>query len=285
MKLLLIFIFSIILYAKVEVLEVVDLDSIKFDNIVFNEISGATYDSKNHILYLVSDKGILYRFRATFDNKVHLKPIDAHYIRRRNGKRVKVRERDVEDIAITNSGNLYVSTEYKPKVLKITKDGVKIKRIKLPKDLENAKLRSDNKSLESLTYNSKYGLLMALELPPKGVKKSHQTIYSLGKKRWRYKSAEVKNSSITAIESIDKNRILVLERAFNGIFGANAITLQLLNLKNGKQRFLWQMDNRNKYMDNFEALAKVGKNRFIIISDDNGNFFQRTLLIYLKIDL
>jgi len=36
-------------------------------------------------------------------------------------------------------------------------------------------------------------------------------------------------------------------------------------------------------IDNFEGLAKVGKHRYVMVSDDNGNFFQQTLLIYFEV--
>ena len=36
-------------------------------------------------------------------------------------------------------------------------------------------------------------------------------------------------------------------------------------------------------VDNFEGLVRVGKNRSAMISDDNNNFFQRTLLIYFEV--
>ena len=36
-------------------------------------------------------------------------------------------------------------------------------------------------------------------------------------------------------------------------------------------------------LDNFEGLARVGKNRYVMISDDNDNFFQQTLLMYFEV--
>ena len=272
-----------IAFAKVTILQTLDLDNTKFKEAPFHEISGATFDKENNTLYLISDKGILYLLNASFDNKVHLKPISAFYLRKKNGKRLKHSKRDSEDIVLDNNNNLFISLEGKPKIYKISKSGIKLKKIKLPKKLKNAKLRSQNKSLESLAFNKEYGLLTALELPPRGTKKSNQTIYSLNGKKWHYKTANVKNSAITAIESIDNNNILVLERAYSGIFSRHAITLQELNLNTDKQKLIWQFDGSSDYIENYEALAKVGKNRYIIISDDNNNFFQKTKLIYFEI--
>ncbi len=284
MRIVLFFIFSAFLFAKVEVLQVLNLDDIKFKNVPFREVSGAVYDKKSNILYMVSDKGYLYRFTATFDKKVKLKPLDAFYLRRESGKRLKKRDRGRDSEDITLKGNyLYISFEGTPKIYKFTKSGIKLKKLRVPRYLKKAKLRSLNKSLEALAYNPKYGFLTALEFPPKGVKKSNQTIYSLSGKKWRYKTNSVKNSAITALESIDNDRVLVLERAYSGLFSRMAITLQELNLKSGIQHKIWEFDSSSDLIENYEALAKVGNNRYIIISDDNNNFFQKTMLIYFRI--
>ena len=275
-----------IAFAKVTILQTLDLDNTKFKEAPFHEISGATFDNKNNTLYLISDKGILYLLNASFDNKVHLKPISAFYLRKKSGKRLKKedRNRDSEDIVLDNKGRLFISFEGKPRVYQFSKSGIKLKKIKLPRKLKNADLRSPNKSLESLGFNPKYGLLTALEFPPKGIIKSYQTIYSTKGKKWHYKTSDIKNSAITAIENIDNNNILVLERAYNGLLGRSAITLQKLNLQNNKQKIVWAFDSSSELIENYEALAKVGKNRYIIISDDNNNFFQKTKLIYFEVE-
>jgi len=41
--------------------------------------------------------------------------------------------------------------------------------------------------------------------------------------------------------------------------------------------------HRGWQVDNFEGLARVGKHRYVMVSDDNDNFYQRTLLIYFEV--
>ena len=271
-------------FAKITVLQTLDLDNIKFKEAPFHEISGATFDKKSNILYLISDKGILYTLDASFDDKVHLKPISAFYLRKKSGKRLKHSKRDSEDITLTDKNELYICLEGKPKIYKISKSGIRLKKLKMPRYLTHIVLVSKNKSLESLSFNPKYGLLTALEFPPLKYPKSQQTIYTLYGKKWSFKTADVKNSAITSIETIDNDHILVLERAYSGVFSRHVITLQELNLKTDKQKLIWQFDGSSDYIENYEALAKVGDNRYIIISDDNDNFFQKTKLIYFKIE-
>ena len=286
MKLFIYILLSTLLFAKVEILQTLDLDNIKFKEAPFHEISGATFDKKSNTLYLISDKGILYTLDASFDDKVHLKPISAFYLRKKSGKRLKKKHhnRDSEDITLTDKNELYICLEGKPKIYKISKSGIRLKKLKMPRYLTHIVLVSTNKSLESLSFNSKYGLLTALEFPPIEYPKSQQTIYTLHGKKWNYKTADVRNSAITSIETIDNDHILVLERAYSGIFSRHVITLQELNLKTDKQKLIWQFDGSSDYIENYEALAKVGDNRYIMISDDNENFFQKTKLIYFKIE-
>ncbi|NPA27857.1 MAG: esterase-like activity of phytase family protein, partial [Epsilonproteobacteria bacterium] len=117
-------IFTMMQGAKIKILQTLSLDNIEFDGFNFSEISGATYDKKNHILYLVSDKGILFKFYAFFEDEVYLKKIGAYYLRKKSGKRLKSWKRDSEGIALDKKGNLYISFEGKPTIAKFSKDGV-----------------------------------------------------------------------------------------------------------------------------------------------------------------
>ena len=36
-------------------------------------------------------------------------------------------------------------------------------------------------------------------------------------------------------------------------------------------------------IDNFEGLTRVAPHRYLMVSDDNDNFFQKTLLIYFEV--
>lgn len=57
------------------------------------------------------------------------------------------------------------------------------------KKLRNPKnYRSRNKSLESLAWHPKYGLLTASEWPLRQHKKKDQTIYALNGKKWHFKA-------------------------------------------------------------------------------------------------
>ena len=89
---------------------------------------------------------------------------------------------------------------------------------------------------------------------------------------------------------MDDGNLLVLERSFTDFMDPFVITLKKVYLGRCKQNSLCKSEilikmNSHKGwdVDNFEGLARVGKNRYVMISDDNDNFFQRTLLIYFEV--
>ena len=93
-----------------------------------------------------------------------------------------------------------------------------------------------------------------------------------------------KNCAITALEVKDKDTILVLERAYSGIFSQFVVTLKEYNLKSKKSKIVFQLDSTNgDEMANYEGLTKVAKDRYLIVSDDNNNPFAKSELLYIKI--
>jgi len=262
-----------------------------FKSAKFAELSDLAYDSSTSTLYMVSDKGSFFTFRATFsDNNYKLNQIAGYKLRSKKGKRLKRWKRDSEGLALDSHKNLYISFEGKPKISLFTKKGQRVKNIKLPRILKRVRLRSKNKSLEALAWHPKYGLITALEYSKVGDKKQDQTIYSTSGKIWRIKLEDIPNNAITALEVMDDGNLLILERAYNGIFGKFEVNLVKLYINSCQERtfckkkLLLSIDNAKGWeVNNFEGLTKVGKNRYLMISDDNDSLFASTILIYFKV--
>ena len=262
-----------------------------FDGLNFSELSDLAYDKTAHKLYTVSDKGTLFVFKADFSDKdFKLTPLNGYNLKRKNAKRLKKWKRDSEGLALDSKNNLYISFEGKPKISLYRKDGVKIKNIKLPRELKKAKLRSKNKSLESLAWHSKYGLLTALEYSKVGDKKENQTIYSTSGKIWRLKLEPIHNNAITAIEVMDDGNLLILERAYNGLLGkfqVNLVKMYIKDCKSGnfckKEPLLTIDSSKGWQVENFEGLCRVGKNRYLMVSDDNDSILASTILVYFEV--
>lgn len=279
-------------------MKILDQKELFFDTIEgvkFAELSDVAYDKQTDILYFVGDKGALFSFRAHFGEKIDLLvPIGASILRSKKGKRFKKWKRDSEGLSIDGKGRLFISFEGEAKIAWFHKNGKKygslIKKYSLPKVLRHQKnYRSRNKSLEALAWHPKYGLLTASEWPLRQFDKKKQTIYALSGKKWHFKAEPEKRSAVVAMEVMDDGNILILERSYSGLFNPFVITLKKVSIQDCKKEFcptetLAKMSSHKGWdIDNFEGLAKVGKHRYVMVSDNGDNFYQRTLLLYFEI--
>jgi hypothetical protein len=268
------------------------LDFKKIDGLKFSEISDLTYDSKEKKLYFVSDEGLLFVFDASFTEKIErLNAVSGLTLVKKKGEKFRRWRHDSEGLALDNNGRLYVSFEGRAKVGRFDKKGRMVKQYRLPKKLRDPKnYRSRNKSLESLAWHPKYGLLTAAEWPLKHKKKKEQTIYALTGKVWHFRAEAEQRSAVVAMEVMDDGNLLVMERSFIDILQPFVVTLKKIHLNRCNKTRMCQSETLVKMnshkgwlIDNFEGLARVGKHRYVMVSDDNDNFFQQTLLVYFEV--
>jgi len=272
--------------------KVLDMGSVQ--GVKFAEISDLAYDTKHQRLYMVGDKGALFAFGVTLaGNSLSLRPLRAAYLRDKRGKRLRKWKRDSEGMCIDGRGRLLVSFEGDVKIAWVHKEGRKfgrmIRTFPLPKELRKiSRYRSKNKSLEALTWHPQYGVLTAPEWPLKKYHKKRHVVYSLRGKRWSFRAEPEARSSLVAMETMDDGNLLVLERSYTGLFSPFVITLKKVFLKGCKKRckskVLAKLNTHKGWdIDNFEGLTRVGKRRYLMVSDNGDNFYQRTLLIYFEV--
>jgi hypothetical protein len=83
---------------------------------------------------------------------------------------------------------------------------------------------------------------------------------------------------------MSKHKVMILEKKFKTFSRTWHITISSLNLKNSEYEVLVSLDSiGNLSLDNFEGLTKVGGNRYLMVSDDNESFFQKTLLVLFEV--
>jgi len=248
------------------------------------ELSALAYDSNK--LYALSDSGKLYHFNIDLSNdkidKIEL--TKTFKLKSKKGKRLKKIKRDSEGLVFYD-GKLLISFERKHRIAMFDLDGNYIKNKKLHRDLENLEnFKSSNKGLESVAYSKKYGVVTAPEAPLTTTDDKYHTIYSKDK-TWKFK----RYSSITALEFIDDDNLMILERKFSWITFHRVTTISSIDLSSCensicKAKTLAVLDSyKNWKIDNFEGLTKVGKDKFLMVSDDNGMFYQKTLLVLFEI--
>ncbi len=271
-----------------EYMDITILDSkeLKFDSykkIKFREISALAF--KDNILYALNDKSDLFKFKLEIkDNKIRsLELEESLKLKDENGEKLSKLNRDSEGMLLVEN-KLLISFEKNPRVEIYSLNARRVKNLPINKKLRDIEdYIAPNKALESLAYNRHYCLITMPETPFKS--KHYHTLYAK-ERSWKFQT----HGSVTALEFIDENRVLVLERNFNYFTRARKSVLSVIDLRSSKKICKSRVIARFKssdgwHLDNFEGLTKIGKNRFLIISDDNESFFQKTLLVLFSIDI
>ncbi len=263
--------------------KVLDFDD--FKGLSFVGISDLAYDAEG-LLYAVSDKGYLFGLEVSIaDNTIQdMRIRHAYRLRSKAGKVLSRKKSDAEGLDFSK-GALLISFERKPKVSVFKLNGVKIKNVSIPPVLEDINnYQGKNSALESVVMHPDFGLITAPQRPLKHEDKKVHTLYSL-EKRWRFKA----DADITAIETMSDGSLLVLEREFRLLRMRHTIWLKKVPLKTCVDGFcqadtLAKLDSADGWrLDNFEGLARIGKDRYLMISDDNDSFLQECIVVLFQV--
>lgn len=251
------------------------------NELYFAGISDLSYC--NDQLFALSDRGALFRLDVRLENKkiTTFKLVEAYVLKGKNGKPLK--HDDAEGLDCYDEG-LVVSFERKPRLLLMSKQGVKKEKLPLSPALQDIKnYQKKNKALEAVIFDENYGYITAPEIPLKGENEGLHRLYS-SSRTWQFEA----RGQITALEHYDEG-LIILERSFSFLNGQHII-LSRLNLTNCKEnrvcltKVLAQMRSEDGwYLDNFEGLAHIKDDLYLMISDDNESIFQKTLLMLFEI--
>lgn len=287
-------------FMRVNILSSFLVNTKTHDSLPITELSDLAWDEDEQLLYVISDQGLLYHLKLNLIDKT-LKTVDivfATRLKKKRGIPFKGKFTDAEGLTLQNGANgkkgdsqLIISFENKPRIDNYSTSGHFISKVKTIKKLHKRKyFRHKNKALESVTLHSKYGVLSAAEQPLKANPLNQQTIYSSSGKEWNFKASKTKNSSITALEVMPNGEILILERAYNGLLSPVVISLRQLNIQNCNGLKLCETSLIAKFdssagwaLDNFEGLTHFRGNQYLMVSDNNNNPFQKTILVLFEI--
>jgi hypothetical protein len=264
------------------------------------EVSDLAWDKDTQTLYAISDNGYLYTLKLSI-NKGKLtqaKITKAVKLLGKNKKPLKGSQNDPEGLSIKNHNNgnksdaeLIISFEGNSRIERFNTRGQYLGKVKIPNKLTKKKsYRHPNKTLESVTLHPRYGVITASELPLKSSPKKAQTLYSQNGKEWHFPSHKAKESSVTALEVLENGDILVLERAFSGIFSPLVISLRQVQLNKCNKKDLCAVkdiavfDSTDGWnVDNFEGLTKLTGNRYLMVSDDNKSPLQQSIMVMFEV--
>lgn len=276
----------------------IGLSSEKINGLAVKELSGLAWDAGRKLLYAVSDAGILYHIKLITHKGIIKKTqvIHAYPLRNSRGKRLRGAYSDSEGLSLQYDSRhrvkaLIISFEGKFRIARFSLTGKQLSTITIPSYLQSRKYyQGRNKGLESVTAHPKYGILTAPELPLTLSPKGYQSLYSATGKKWHFKRLTYKNSSITGLETLPNGDVLVLERAFSGFFSPMVISLRQLSLTSCNKSRKCTVKNialfnsvKGWRIDNFEGLTHYQSNQYLMVSDDNNNPLQNSVLVLFEL--
>ncbi len=263
------------------------------------ELSGLAWGEDEGILYAVSDGGTLFHFRPEFDGEIltGLSGVAAYVLKDDKGRPLRGRWADSEGLAIENGDNgvpgdtrLVISFERRPRLARYSTEGVFLEPIPLPSPLQaSTAYASANKSLESLTRHPRLGWLTAPEWPMASSAAGELEIWSIEGRRWAYPLRDVPNNALVAMEALEDGSLVTLERGHGWLYSPLIISLRRsLPLTEGAPGVpgvatAAVFDTSAGWrIDNFEGLSRHRERRFFLVSDDNENTAQTTILMYIE---
>jgi hypothetical protein len=283
---------------RIRLLGMLELPTLEIGNARMAELSALAWDDDDGVLYALSDKGWLFHLKPEFERNNILSGITllsaVPLFDPRRGRPMRSWLADAEGMDIVNGRNgrrgdteLAISFEHTPRIYRYRPDGSAIGVYALPPALADAKAyRGSNKMLEAVCVDARLGVLTTPEQPLADDNGGTTRLFDLTGKSWRYPVTG--DYRITAIECLGDGRLLVLERDFGILSNAASLRLVTLPLQPGSATLapltLATLDaGEGHQTDNFEGLARHQGNRFFMVSDDNNNFVQRTLLLYFEL--
>ncbi len=256
----------------------------------FTEISDIAYDRQNDIFYGLSDQGKLFTFILEIqDGKIgKFQLTDGVRLRDKKGHFLRKRRRDSEGLALVGD-KIWISFERRDRIDVYDRSYHFVRSLRLPPVL--AKMASHDYSgtgFEALSYAPKWGFITAREVPFDEEPLGYHTIFSSKGIICRIKRDKIK-SAITEFEMLPDGSLLALFRQFSFKKWAFRITLKRIDInhpRNGicsTETLAMLNPLTDKDVDNFEGLTHYKGDLYLMISDDNENFFQRTIVRLMRI--
>ena len=296
-------------FPKVKILDSVILSFDRIDGQKFFGISALSYNQESHLLYMLSDRSRLFAFQLKIERGkiTKLDPVFGRRLRDKYGHKYFVKKSDSEGMTLLHKKgikSLLISFEHIPRVTEFDLQG-RAKKIKtknlndirrdlrlthLPKILQNPRhYRKKNNMLESVTVTKTYGMVTTPEFPLKKAKAGLHGIYN--QKGKICDIHENKSYAITELETLSDGNLLALHRGFqlkpSLQIDVKLSKIYLDKIENGicRNEILFEGSTAEGWaLDNFEGVAHIEKNLYLLVSDDNGNFFQKTLLVLISLD-
>ena len=264
-------------------------------------LSGLAWDDAAGVLYAISDRGALFHLSPVFDERGYLsdlKVLAAHPLQNAAGQPLGRPFNDSEGLALCHGDprspgdtELLVSFETRPRLVRYDPSGRWLGEVPLPAALRNvANYRDSNQSLEAVAIDPQRGILTGSEIALRNDPEGLIRIFSTRGRFWLYPLGSAPGSALVAMEALPGGGWLTLERAFVSAFQPFTISLRRTEPPLRGTTGLLKVDavavfnsDQGWLLDNFEGLARHRERRFFMVSDDNCNGWQSTLLAYFEL--
>lgn len=278
---------------QVEVLDVTTMGEPRIDDLKIIELSGLAHDRESGLLYAVSDKSRLFSFDLdlTGDRIAALIPLSGHDLVDADGVRMRDADFNAEGMALAEDGTLAIISEDGPRIARFSRTGAWLEDLVVPLALRDpAAQRSKKDGPESLARHPRFDLLTAPEEPLEAEIRTTHTIYSSTGDNFAYDTAEIGTTSIKAMETLPDGRLLIIERDVSGSDDSLITWLRLIDPAACDPDALCATDVARIKIPgisdaDFEGLAQLSDDLFMIVSDDKFGKDHRSVFGLLRVAL
>lgn len=279
-----------------EALDRTDLPVEGTDGVPILEFSGLSWDEDEQLLYAVSDGGILHHFRLRLkgDRIAEVVPVFSAQLSTPTTKASGKPVSNAEGITTVNDNNgkssdseLLIAFEDGPVVARFSPHGEWIADVPLPGPLADpSRYSRKNSRLEAVAFDERHGMVTAPESALLGQPEGLHTLYAADGTTWSFDAIEP-DSRLKAIQKMADGNLLILERTREGK-GERAARLRHLDLgacpAQGKCGIVdLPAAGGDMLSDNFEGLARLSDDLFLIVTDKTRKDGEPTSLVLLRI--
>lgn len=243
-----------------------------------HELSALAWVPPESALLAVSDRGWLWRLPVRIEvgaggvERLRLQPV-AEPVRLAAGAAGAAP--NAESLSWRAPGQLVIADEGRPQALVVDTAGrfLRLEAMPVPAGAGQGQ-RAGGQGVEAMTAHPDHGLIAALQRPPKGADAASHSVHAADGGLWRLAAAPGGRSAVKAMELLDSDTLLVLERVATG--KTLQAVLRPMSLaacaapKACDSPVLPLRHARLQGRDNFEGLACPTPDRCLVVSDDGG---------------
>lgn len=264
------------------------------DGVRVDELSGLAWDADEKLLYAVSDGGVLHHFRLRLegDKVAAIEHVFSAPLAAPSGGKTVTNAEGLAalygDDGKPGDSELLIAFEDGPAIARFTPQGKWIADVALPGPLADAgNYAKKNSRLEAVAFEKTHGVLTAPERPLRGEPEALHKIYAGDGATWAFESAQP-DGRLKAIETMADGNLLVLERTAEEKGGPRTGHLRYLDLAIcpvGKQCAAPDLSTTPDPLlaDNFEGLARLSDNLFLIVTDRTKKDVEPTSFVLFKL--